>query len=267
MMFSSSQNQLMNIGSIYIHFLILLVISVPKIKLFQTKIRFLGYHIYQSTITPIDRAIQFADKFPDEITDKNQLQRFLGSLNYVSEFYKNLRPICQPLFERLNNNPPPWTATHTKIVQQIKTYVKILPCLGIPTTNSFKIIQTDASDIGYGGILLQKINSTSPEQIVRYYSGVWNKTQNNYSTIKKEILALILCISKFQDDILNQKFLIRIDCKSAKHILEQDVKNIASKQIFARWQSILSIFHFDIEYIKGEQNSIPDFLTREFLLH
>jgi hypothetical protein len=52
---------------------------------------------------------------------------------------------------------------------------------------------------------------------------------------------------------------------SAKHVLEKDVQNIASKQIFARWQAILSIFDFDIEYIKGSQNSIPDFLTREFL--
>jgi hypothetical protein len=52
---------------------------------------------------------------------------------------------------------------------------------------------------------------------------------------------------------------------SAKHVLEKDVQNIASKQIFARWQAILSIFDFDIEYIKGSQNSIPDFLTSEFL--
>ncbi|MBA0850539.1 hypothetical protein Goshw_001038, partial [Gossypium schwendimanii] len=29
--------------------------------------------------------------------------------------------------------------------------------------------------------------------------------------------------------------------------------------------AILSIFDFDIEYIKEETNSLPDFLTREFL--
>ena len=89
--------------------------------------------------------------------------------------------------------------------------------------------------------------------------------QSNYSTIKKEILSIILCVSKFQTDLLNKKFLIRIDCKFAKHVLEKDVQNIASKQVFARWQSILSVFYFDIEYIKGSQNSILDFLTREFL--
>ena len=49
-----------------------LVISASKIKKFQTKIRFLGFEIYQGTIKPIQRAIEFANKFPDELKDKNQ---------------------------------------------------------------------------------------------------------------------------------------------------------------------------------------------------
>ena len=59
--------------------------------------------------------------------------------------------------------------------------------------------------------------------------------------------------------------MLRIDYKSAKYVIEKDVENIASKRIFARWQVILSVFYFDIEYIKGSQNAILDFLTREFL--
>ena len=47
-----------------------LAISAKKIKLFQTKVRFLGYDIFEGQIRPIDRAIQFADKFSDVITDK-----------------------------------------------------------------------------------------------------------------------------------------------------------------------------------------------------
>jgi len=74
-----------------------------------------------------------------------------------------------------------------------------------------------------------------------------------------------LCIFKFEDDLFYKKFLLRIDCKSAKEILQKDVKNLVSKQIFAHWQAILSAFDFDIEFIKGESNSLLDFLTREFL--
>ena len=83
--------------------------------------------------------------------------------------------------------------------------------------------------------------------------------------IKKEILSLVLYINKFQSDLLNKKFLVKIYFQTAKYILEKDVENIASKQIFARRQSLLSIFDFEIEYIKGSENSIPDFLTKELL--
>jgi hypothetical protein len=242
-----------------------LVVSAKKIKLFQTKIRFLGFDISEGQIRPIDRAIEFASKFPNVITNKNQLQRFLRSLNYVADFYKDLRKYCKPMFDRLQNNPPPWTEAYTSPVKEIKTHVRSLPCLGILTDTAFKIVEIDSFDIGYGGILKQIVSPGSSEQIVQFHSGSWNNAQKNYNTIKKEILSIILCITKFQSNLLNENFLLRIDCKSAKYVLKIDVENIASKQIFAQWQAILSVFYFDIEYIKGTNNSIPEFLTREFL--
>ena len=47
-----------------------LAISNSKVSLFQTKIRFLGHHICKGTITPIERSLLFAEKFPDMILDK-----------------------------------------------------------------------------------------------------------------------------------------------------------------------------------------------------
>ena len=69
--------------------------------------------------------------------------------------------------------------------------------------------------------------------MVRFTSGTWNHAQLNYSTIKKEILSIVLCISKFQDDLLNQEFLLRVDCKSTKLVLQKDVKNIMGHLIAA----------------------------------
>ena len=242
-----------------------LALSASKMLLFQTKIRFLGHDIFQGTIKPIQRSLVFAEKFPDEIKDKNQLQRFLGCLNYVSDFFPHLKQLCAPLYNRLRKKPKPWSYEHTNIVRQIKERIKSLPCLYLPNPTAFMIVETDASDIGYGGILKQRCASQNKEQLVRYHSGLWISAQQNYSTIKKEILAIVLCILKFQDGLYFKKFLLRIDCKSAKEILLKDVKNLVSKQIFARWQAILSAFDFDIEFIKGDSNSLPDFLTREFL--
>ncbi|HEX8017342.1 MAG TPA: reverse transcriptase family protein [Flavobacterium sp.] len=80
-----------------------LVVSAPKMKLFQKKIRFLGHNIFNGTIIPIDRCIEFASKFSDEIKDINQLQRFLGSLNYIRDYYPNLSQDAAILYIRNMN--------------------------------------------------------------------------------------------------------------------------------------------------------------------
>uniref|UniRef100_A0A0D3ASZ3 Reverse transcriptase RNase H-like domain-containing protein n=1 Tax=Brassica oleracea var. oleracea TaxID=109376 RepID=A0A0D3ASZ3_BRAOL len=69
------------------------------------------------------------------------------------------------------------------------------------------------------------------QSIIRFHSGIWLGPQKHYSTVKKEVLAIVNCISKFEDDLINKKFLSRVDCKSAKEILQKDVKNLVSKQI------------------------------------
>ena len=176
------------------------VISATKIKLFQTNIRFLVFDIYQGQIKLIHRVIEFANKFPDEIKDKTQLQRFLGSLNYVAHFNPNLRILIKPLFQRFKKNPAPWSSEHTQVVEQVKSQVKELPCLGILHPEAFPIIETDASNIGYGGILKQ--NFENKISIVRFHSGFWSGPQINYSTVKKEILAIVLYIQKFQSDVV-----------------------------------------------------------------
>ena len=149
-----------------------LVISATKIKLFQTNIRFLEFEIYQGQIKPIQRAIDFANKFPDEIKDKTQLQGFLGSLNYVAEYYPNLIILIKPLFQRLKKNHLPWSNEHTQVVKQVKSQVKELPCLGILHPEAFPIIKTEASNIGYGGIL--KTDFQNKISIVRFHSDIWS---------------------------------------------------------------------------------------------
>jgi hypothetical protein len=70
-----------------------------------------------------------------------------GGEQKIADFYKDLRKYCKPLFDRLQNNPLPLTDIHTSIVKQIKVHVKTLPCLGIPSDNAFKIVETNASEI------------------------------------------------------------------------------------------------------------------------
>jgi hypothetical protein len=135
------------------------------------------------------------------------------------------------------------------VVKTIKSKVRHLPCLSLPDPSAIKIVETDASDKGYRGI--HKHQNSGKEHLIAFASKHWNIYQQNYPTMKKEILAIVLCISKFQADLLNRNFLLRIDCEAAKSVLQKDVQNLASKHIFARWQAILSIFNLIWNIIKG----------------
>jgi len=160
-----------------------LVISPTKINLSLNNIHFLDYIIVQKII--INKSLQFLD----EIKEKNQLQRFIRNLNYISDYYKNFRIICKSHYQRLKENSSLWSNRHIEILR----HVKILICLGFPTSNTFRIIKTNIPKIGreyYVYVVCYNFD---------YYFGIWY-TPQNYSIIKKEILAIVLC---FQIILLN----------------------------------------------------------------
>jgi len=83
-------------------------------------------------------------------------------------FFPQLSNINKPLHDRLKKDHLPWIDVHTNVIKIIKGGVKDLPCLYLRIPQAFKTVETDASDIGYGGILKQKISSK--EQIIAYTS-------------------------------------------------------------------------------------------------
>ncbi|KAG5587017.1 hypothetical protein H5410_047451 [Solanum commersonii] len=133
-------------------------------------------------MTPIQRSIEFASKFPDIITDKTQLQRFLKSLNYISPFYKNLSRDLALLYDRLKKDHKKlWTNSLTDLVKTIKERVKYLPCLTLANLAWPKIVETDVSNIGYGG--------------------KWSDAQKKYATVAHEMLTIVKCRFKVSSSI------------------------------------------------------------------
>ena len=90
----------------------------------------------------------------------------------MSEFYPDLRTSIKHLFQRLKKNSLLWMEDHTKIVKHIKNQVKELPCLGILHPYAFTIIETNASDKRYDGILKQDLQNKI--FFVRFHSNIWN---------------------------------------------------------------------------------------------
>jgi hypothetical protein len=84
-----------------------LVFSKKKLKLFEIEIKYLGHIINNGELVLQSHVVEFADKLPDKIIDKLQIQRFLGSLNYISHFYKHCAQDRKMLNDRLKKEASP----------------------------------------------------------------------------------------------------------------------------------------------------------------
>ena len=75
-------------------------------------------------------------------------------------------------------------------IQKIKVKVKQLPCLFLAKINQKKVLETDASNIGYGGILKQINLESKKEELIRFTSEMQKSAQINYTRVKKKSYLL-----------------------------------------------------------------------------
>lgn len=126
------------------------------------------------------------------------------------------------------------------------------PILAYPDfTKPFKLT-TDASNVAIGGVLSQ---SNRP---LAYYSRTLNSAERNYSTIEKELLAILDCVKHFRPYLFGQKFVIETDHNPLVWLYK--IKEPTSRLI--TWKLKLEEFDFTIVYKKGKENRVADALSR-----
>jgi DNA-binding transcriptional ArsR family regulator len=91
--------------------------------------------------------------------------------------------ITKSLNDKLRKNIVSWLDEHNKIIRQIKKQIKKIHYPHIANPLAPKIVETNASELGYEGILKQI--KENKEQILQFIPAYYNDCQNNYSTIKK----------------------------------------------------------------------------------
>ncbi|GAA0163821.1 hypothetical protein LIER_19597 [Lithospermum erythrorhizon] len=76
---------------------------------------------------------------------------------------------------------------------------------------------------------------------------------------EKELLAVILAITKWRHYLMNGRFIIRTDQQSLKHLLEQKVTT------YLRQKAVAKLLGLDylIQYKQGKENFVVDALSRQ----
>ena len=86
---------------------------------------------------------------------------------------------------------------------------------------------------------------------VSYGSAILTDSQRNWSTVQKELYALVHFCDKYQNYLLNTHFHVITDNKALLHL--ENFKNIQTNRLW-RWFETLQKFDFDISYSPSKQN-------------
>jgi hypothetical protein len=118
------------------------------------------------------------------------------------------------------------------------------------------ILETDACDYGYGAALVQAYDEG--KRPVAFFSGNYTRTQRNYHTSEKELLAVVKAIEHFHQYLYGAFFRVYTDHLPLTWLMNKKNPNPQ----LARWLQKVDIYQFEICYKPGKENVIADLLSR-----
>ena len=139
---------------------------------------------------------------------------------------------------------------------EIKARLVIAPIMATPDWNQDFEIMCDASDFAMGAVLGQRIENTF--RAIYNASITFNEAQENYSTTRKEMLAIVFACEKFIPYILGSHVRMHTDHVAIKYLMAKR----EAKPRLIKWVLLLQEFHLKIKDKKGNDKVIADHLSK-----
>lgn len=228
-----------------------LFLKQSKCTFGATLIEYLGHLISADGVRTDPEKIKAVENWPTPINQK-QLRSFLGLTNYYRRFVKGYGMISRPLTVLLQKDGFTWTDSAASAFKELKRALSSAPVLVLPDFEKVFIIETDASNLGIGAVLMQDHHPIS------YISRALGPRNQSLSVYEKELLAVVHAVQTWSSYLTHRPFIIKTDQKSLKYLLSQKVTTPFQHM----WLSKLMGYSFEIEYKKGKENVAADALSR-----
>lgn len=234
-----------------------LKISLDKCEFLKHSIKYLGYLVTNQGLRPDPDKVSAIQriKLP---TDQKQIKSFLGLIGYYRRFIPNFAKITKPMTECLKKGHKIDTSNgeYQRAFQTCKEILSNPPLLQYPEFNQQFTVTADASEYAIGAVLSQ--GPKGRDKPVCYASRTLSSTECKYSTIEKELLAIIYATKQFRPYLWGSKFILITDHKPL--IWLHNLREPNAK--LERWRFKLQEFQYEILHKPGKNNANADALSR-----
>lgn len=233
-----------------------LKLQPDKCEFLRTEVAYLGHIIGEDGVKPNPEKVKAVTEFPIPKNAKD-IKSFLGLVSYYRRFIPEFSKIAKPLTTLLKKDIPfKWENQQQLAFDHLKHKLTSAPVLCYPDFTKPFTLTCDASNYAISAILSQ--GSTGQERPIAYASRTLNKSESNYSTTEKELLAILFGCKTFRPYLYGRKFQIVTDHRPLKWLMNH--RDPSSK--LQRWRLKLEEYEYEIVYRKGKLNSAADALSR-----
>ncbi|XP_056109383.1 uncharacterized protein K02A2.6-like [Rhinichthys klamathensis goyatoka] len=234
-----------------------LKLNKKKCQIRTSQIKYIGHVLTADGLKPDEEKVRAVVQLPTP-EDKQDLQRFLGMLQYLAKFIPNLSEVSAPLRQLLENDVEWfWGSEQEKSFQKLKALATNGPTLKYYDVNKPLTLSVDASSEGMGAVLLQD------QRPVAYGSRALTDCQRRYAQIEKELLAIVYGCEKFHQYVYGREVQVESDHKPLECIFKKPLHQTPLR--LQRMLLRLQRYNLKVKYKPGKEMHIADALSRAYL--
>ena len=234
-------------------------LKISKLTFETQEVDFLGYKIKNGQYSPCPIKTVAIKDWPVP-TNLKELRSFIGFCNFYRMFIANFSQIAHPLHLLTKKNQEyVWEETQQKAFKELKNQLTSSPVLRLPNLSKPFVVQTDASKLGTGAVLLQ-LDDVGVAHPCTYLSQALVGTEQNYQVYDLELLAVIRALKAWRLYLISptEPTIFYTDHQNITYFRQP--QDLTARQM--RWHSILQEYLICFVHISGHKNSAPDLLSR-----
>ena len=186
---------------------------------------------------------------------KQELQSFLGMVNYLSSYIHHMSDLTSNLRNLLKKDSLfQWTETHEAEFQMLKKAISKDVNLQYFDPKKPVVLQVDASQVGLGAALLQD------SKVIAYASKSLTPAETRYANIEHEMLAVVFGCLKFHHYLYGRSFVCNSDHQPLGKIHLKHLSDAPPR--LQRLLLKLQPYDIMIKYLPGHKVAVADALSR-----